>query len=150
MSQTIGILQDLVVGIDHVGICVADIGKTGTLWQSLFGIPLTGQEDVAAQNTSVAFLRTGGSAAVEFVSPMESNPGLEKFLDKRGQGMHHLAIGVSDLTEALRRLKAAEIRLIDEKPRLGAAGHLVAFLHPKAMEGTLVELIQRTKDQLGT
>ena len=82
-------------------------------------------------------------AAVELICPMPGNVGLDKFLDKRGDALHHVAFAVTDIREALARLKEAGVRLIDEEPRPGAGGHLVAFLHPKAMGGTLVELVER-------
>ena len=80
---------------------------------------------------------------MELVAPMTGNLGLEKFLAKRGAGLHHLAFAVTDIRLALERLIAAGIPLIDREPRMGARGHEVAFLHPKAAGGTLVELVQR-------
>lgn len=136
-------LDGLVVGIDHVGICVADIDAAGAAWSSLLGSPVVDREDVAAQKTTAAFVRLAEPAAVELVCPMPGNAGLEKFLAKRGDAMHHVAFAVTDIREALRRLRDSGVPLIDESPRPGAGGHLVAFLHPKAMGGTLVELVER-------
>jgi len=147
---TAPLLEGLVLGIDHVGICVLDLDEAGRAWASLLGFPMVDREDVAPAKATAAFVRVPiedgekPQCAVELVTPMAGNAGLEKFLDKRGDAMHHIAVAVSDIEEALARLKKAGVRLIDEAPRPGAGGHLVAFLHPKAMGGSLVELVQRS------
>jgi methylmalonyl-CoA/ethylmalonyl-CoA epimerase len=139
-----GVLAGLLLGIDHVGLCVADIAAAGGGWAALLGVPLTDREDVAAQKTTAAFLRMPhGAAAVELVCPMPGNTGLEKFVSQRGDAMHHIAFAVSDLGAALDRLAGAGIELIDQRPRPGAGGHQVAFLHPRALGGSLVELVER-------
>ena len=140
------LLKGLVVGIDHIGVCVADIDEAGRAWSDLLGSPVVDREDVVPQKTAASFVRMQEPAAVELVCPMPGNAGLQKFLDKRGDGMHHVAFAVTDIRAALERLKAAGVRLIDETPRPGAGGHLVAFLHPKAMGGTLVELVERNHE----
>ena len=141
---TVGLLGDLVLGIDHIGVCVKDMGRAGQAWAALLGQPLVDQEDVVSQRTTAAFVRFANqTAAVELVCPMPGNTGLDKFVAQRGDALHHIAFAVSDLHAALQRLRDADVRLIDDVPRAGASGHLVAFLHPKAMEGTLVELVQR-------
>jgi methylmalonyl-CoA/ethylmalonyl-CoA epimerase len=139
------LLQGLVLGIDHVAVCVSDLDAGAASWTELLGLPLAHREQVESQKTEAAFVDAGGEAgtALEIIAPMAGNAGLDKFLEKRGQGLHHLAIRVSDLAEALRRLDAAGVPLIDKVPRPGARGHLVAFVHPKATGGTLVELVQR-------
>jgi methylmalonyl-CoA/ethylmalonyl-CoA epimerase len=139
------LLSGLVVGIDHIGVCVGDMDEAGRAWSALLGLPLVDREDVVPQKTSAAFVRMPrkDDCAVELVCPMPGNVGLDKFLDKRGDGLHHIAFAVTDINKALDLLKQANIRLIDQAPRPGAGGHLVAFLHPKAMGGTLVELVER-------
>lgn len=138
------ILGGLVVGIDHVGVCVASVAAAGAGWSALLGLPLVDREDVAPQKTAAAFVRfPDGGAAVELVCPLPGNVGLDKFLAKRGDGLHHLAFAVTDIRAALERLAAAGVELIDRAPRAGAGGHQVAFLHPRAMGGTLVELVER-------
>jgi methylmalonyl-CoA/ethylmalonyl-CoA epimerase len=138
-------LKDLIVGIDHVGICVGGMDASAKLWADLLGVPIAHRECVDPQLTEAAFLDFAGEAtSVELVAPMEGNAGLRKFLDKRGDGLHHLAFAVTNVREALSRLAAAGVPLIDREPRPGARGHLVAFLHPKAMNGTLVELVERS------
>ncbi len=138
------LLEGLLLGIDHVGICVGDMDASAALWSELMGIAVSHRECVAPQKTEAVFVDPpDGAATVELVAPMEGNVGLEKFLAKRGDGLHHLAFAVSDIRQALARLREAGVRLIDEEPRPGARGHQVAFLHPKAMNGTLVELVER-------
>jgi methylmalonyl-CoA epimerase len=139
-----GLLGDLVLGIDHVGVCVRDLDAAGRAWTGLLGAGLVDREDVAPQKTAAGFFRFAGQdTSLELVCPLPGNAGLDGFLAKRGDAMHHIAFAVRDLKAALDRLAAAEIRLIDRAPRAGAGGHLVAFLHPKALDGTLVELVER-------
>jgi methylmalonyl-CoA/ethylmalonyl-CoA epimerase len=141
------LLEGLVIGIDHVAVCLSDMDGGAAAWAELLGLPVAHREDVVAQKTVAAFLDdprgVGQGASLELITPMAGNAGLEKFLEKRGQGLHHLAIAVTDIDEALRRLDAAGVALIDKVARPGARGHRVAFLHPKATGGTLVELVQR-------
>ena len=135
------LLKDLLLGIDHVGVCVRDLDAP--LWRDLLGLPYAHREQVEPQRTEAAFLDPApAGASVELICPMPGNVGLEKFLEKRGEGLHHLAFAVSDLRAALARLADAGVPLIDREPRPGARGHLVAFLHPRATGGVLVELVQ--------
>ncbi|WP_394847953.1 methylmalonyl-CoA epimerase [Pendulispora brunnea] len=130
--------------IDHVGVCVADIDQAAENYLSALGLVAVDRELVASQKTDVCFLRFpdgGGDASVELISP-QGNDGLEKFLTKRGAGLHHVAFEVEDIVQALAELKEKGVALIDETPRIGARGHKVAFIHPKAMGGVLVELVQ--------
>ena len=144
------LLAGLVLGIDHIGVCVDDMDAHAGLWSELTGLAIAHRECVASQKTEAAFVDLpDGGATVELVSPMEGNQGLTKFLEKRGSGLHHLAFAVRDIRQALVRLSEGGVALIDHEPRPGARGHLVAFLHPKAMSGTLVELVQRTPSRAG-
>lgn len=139
-----GLLAGLLLGIDHLGVCVSSIDDAGSGWAALLGRPMVDREVVHAQKTEVSFLRMPGKgASVELICPMPGNVGLEKFLSSRGDGFHHLALAVSDIRAALERLDVAGIELIDRSPRPGAGGHLVAFLHPRALGGSLVELVER-------
>jgi methylmalonyl-CoA/ethylmalonyl-CoA epimerase len=131
--------------IDHVAIAVADAGASATALGGLFGLTATDPEHVASQKTDVVFLESGGQTAVELCCPA-GNEGLQKFLDRRGPGLHHVCFEVDDLAAALTTLKAAGVALVDETPRLGARGHLVAFLHPRATGGVLFELCQKGGD----
>jgi methylmalonyl-CoA/ethylmalonyl-CoA epimerase len=135
--------------IDHVGICVGDMDKAIPLWLKLLtGLSQGSREVVAVQKTEAAFLdsstTSAGGAAVELIAPTPGNDGLDKFLERnKGKaGLHHLAFAVDDLAAALRELDALGIPLIDKVPRAGARGHMVGFLHPKATDGVLIELVQ--------
>ena len=127
--------------IDHVAIAVGDRDQAGVRLQGLFGLAEQAREHVADQKTDVLFLgcQGDGGAAIELVAPA-GNPGLQRFLDKRGPGLHHVCFEVEDLDGALATLKAAGVPLIDDVPRPGARGHRVAFLHPAATGGVLFEL----------
>jgi methylmalonyl-CoA/ethylmalonyl-CoA epimerase len=127
--------------IDHVAIAVADRDASAQQLAGLFGLAAGAREHVAAQKTDVAFLSADGAddTTVELCAPA-GNEALERFIAKRGPGLHHVCFEVDDLPAALASLKAAGVRLIDETPRLGARGHWVAFLHPAATGGVLFEL----------
>jgi methylmalonyl-CoA/ethylmalonyl-CoA epimerase len=130
--------------IDHVAIAVADRDASAASLTALFGLAPGARETVAAQATDVAFLHAGSAddAAIELCAPVNGAGGgaIDRFLARRGPGLHHVCFEVDDLPAALAQLKAAGVRLIDEAPRLGARGHQVAFLHPAATGGVLFEL----------
>jgi methylmalonyl-CoA/ethylmalonyl-CoA epimerase len=136
--------------IDHVAIAVADRDGCADGLTALFGLTVGAREHVAGQATDVAFLHTagadggqadadGGQTTLEICAP-KGNASLERFLARRGPGLHHVCFEVEDLRAALATLKAAGVRLIDETPRPGARGHEVAFLHPASTGGVLFEL----------
>lgn len=126
--------------IDHVAVAVSDIDAAAAAWTKLFGLAVKEREVVASQKTEAALLPLGDSN-VELISP-RGNEGLAKFLEKRGPGIHHIAVEVEGIEHALAFLKALGVPLIDETPRSGARGHKVAFVHPKATGGVLVELVE--------
>jgi methylmalonyl-CoA/ethylmalonyl-CoA epimerase len=128
--------------IDHVAIAVADRDASAASLGALFGLRPGAREHVASQATDVAFLHAGAGAddaALELCTP-RGNATLDRFLARRGPGLHHVCFAVEDLPAALAALKAAGVRLIDETPRPGARGHQVAFLHPASTGGVLFEL----------
>lgn len=126
--------------IDHVAVCVSDMDAACETYGKVFGLKPSVREVVASQNTEATLLPIG-ETSVELIAP-KGNAGLEKFLEKRGPGLHHIAIEVEGIEEALATLKALGVPLVDEAPRVGARGHKVAFLHPKATGGVLVELVE--------
>jgi len=136
-------------GLDHTAICVKDMGAAIALIEELLGQKCAHREMVASQRVSAAFFDFPNGASLELVSPEKSlggNPGLEKFLEKRGDALHHLALRVRDIDDLLRRLDAKGVPLVDKVSRPGARGHKVAFLHPKAFGGTLLELVEAHED----
>jgi len=135
----------LIRKIDHIGIAVQSIEQAAKLYEALLGLKITATEVVEEQKVKVAFLPTGDSE-VELLESTDPEGPVAKFIAARGEGIQHLAFRVDNLEEMLAALKAAGVRLIDEKPRHGAGGAKIAFLHPKETFGTLIELCER-KDQ---
>jgi len=128
--------------IDHIGIAVRDLEKTISFYRDLIGLDFKGTEEVEEQKVKVAFFPLGESK-MEFLEPTEPNSPVGKFIEKKGEGVHHLAFRVDNLEAKLEHLKAQGIELIDEKPRYGAGGARIAFLHPRSTGGVLVELCER-------
>ena len=135
--------------IDHVAIVVAERDEASAQLAALFGLTEGAREHVASQATDVTFLYPTGDAdgagcALEVCAP-RGNAALERFLDRRGPGLHHVCYEVDDLRGSLAALKSGGVRLIDEEPRPGSRGHHVGFLHPAATGGVLIELCQRSE-----
>jgi methylmalonyl-CoA/ethylmalonyl-CoA epimerase len=126
--------------IDHVAIAVEDVDAALEKYRTAFGLEVKEREVVASQKTEAALIPIGESS-LELISP-KGNDGLKKFLEKRGPGLHHVAIEVEGIEAALTFLKSIGVPLIDETPRSGARGHKVAFVHPKATGGVLIELVE--------
>ncbi|HEU4479575.1 MAG TPA: methylmalonyl-CoA epimerase [Pyrinomonadaceae bacterium] len=127
--------------IDHIGIATERLEDAAAVWQDALGLQLDSTEEVATQGVRVAMFSLGESH-IELLEPLTSNSPVGKFLEKRGPGIHHIAVQVDDIREALASLKAKGLRLIDEVPRVGAGNCLVAFIHPAAANGVLLELVQ--------
>jgi methylmalonyl-CoA/ethylmalonyl-CoA epimerase len=127
--------------LDHVGIAVADLQEALAFYRDALGLDVEPPEDVATQRVRVRFVPTGESALELLEATAEDSP-IAKFLARRGPGLHHITLRVDDLAAALAQLKARGVRLIDEAPRPGAHGSLVAFIHPASAHGVLVELMQ--------
>jgi len=130
--------------IDHVAICVKDVDEAIAQYKAVLGLDPEVREVVASQKTE-AVLLPAGETSLELISP-RGNEGLERFLEKKGPGLHHIAVEVEGIEQALATLKALGVPLVDETPRRGARGHKVAFLHPKATGGVLVELVEPDHD----
>ena len=127
--------------INHIGIAVQSIEASLPFYRDVLGMAFEGTEEVAEQKVRVAFLGVGESR-IELLEPTASDSPVAKFLEKNGEGIHHLAYEVDDLEQTLAGLKAQNVRLIDETPRRGAHGTRIAFLHPKATGSVLTELCQ--------
>lgn len=128
--------------IDHVGIVVHDIQEALKAYEAALGLPLKEIVAVPDQKVLVAFLPVGESN-VELVQPLSDDTGIARFLTQRGEGIHHICFEVEDIEAVLAQLKEHQVQLINEVPRQGAHGR-VAFVHPKAMHGVLVELVERS------
>jgi methylmalonyl-CoA/ethylmalonyl-CoA epimerase len=131
-----------ILKIDHLGIAVNSIDEGKSFWSEVLGLSFEGTETVAEQKVTTAFLPVGESE-VELLESTSADGPVAKFIEKRGQGFQHVAFRVENIDEALTELKAKGIRLIDETPRRGAGGARIAFLHPQATKGVLVELCER-------
>lgn len=126
--------------INHVAIVVENIDSALTFWKEQLGLELDHIEDVPSQASKVAFLPVG-EGEVELVEPTDPESGLAKYLEKRGEGMHHICLEVDDIDQMLTLLNEKGVRLINEKP-IDLPGRRMAFIHPKAANGVLVELYE--------
>lgn len=127
--------------LDHIGIAIEGLDEALAVWRDALGLVVEHTEDVAEQGVRVTMLPVGESQ-IELLQPLTQNSPVRKFLEKRGPGIHHIAVRVPDIEAALAQLKEKGTRLIDEKPRVGARGCLVAFVHPSSANGVLLELVQ--------
>ena len=127
--------------IDHIGIATKGIDDAATWWREALGLDVGATEEVAEQKVRVAMLSVGESR-IELLEPISADSPISKFLDKRGPGIHHIAVRVDDIRQTLAQMKGKGARLIDEEPRTGAGGCLVAFVHPSSTGGVLLELVQ--------
>jgi methylmalonyl-CoA epimerase len=128
--------------IDHIGVAVSSIEESLKFWEGVLGVKCTGVETVEDQMVKTAFLPINESE-IELLEATSPESSIAKFIEKRGAGIHHVAIRVDNLEGALADLKAKGVKLIDETPRKGAGGATIAFIHPKATGGILLELSQR-------
>jgi len=127
--------------VDHVGVAVESIDAALAIYQDALGMPLVHRETVEDQGVEAALLDVG-DGHVELLQPLGPDTAVGKFLAKRGPGLHHVAYRVGSVEETLEALQAAGVRLIDEHPRIGIRGSLVAFLHPSSTAGVLTEIVQ--------
>jgi methylmalonyl-CoA epimerase len=130
------------VKIDHIGIATRGIDETARFWREALALDITETEEVAEQKVRVAMLAIGESH-IELLEAASDDSPISKFLEKRGPGIHHIAVRVDDIRGTLAELKQKGARLIDEEPRMGARGCLVAFVHPSSTGGVLMELVQQ-------
>jgi methylmalonyl-CoA epimerase len=130
--------------INHLGIATKGIDEALKFWQDALGLENVHSEEVEEQKVRVAMLPIGDTRIELLEATSEDSP-IAKFVEKRGGGIHHIAVEVENIEESLAKLKAEGARLIDEKPRIGAEGCLIAFVHPSSTNGVLLELIQENK-----
>ena len=124
--------------LDHVGVAVSSIQESAATFEPITGASCSSIEELPEEGVNVAFV-----GSIELIEPRSSASPVARFLTRRGPGIHHVAYRVSDLRTTLQDLNTRGFQLIDEEPRLGARGHLVAFIHPRSTGGTLIELVQR-------
>jgi len=128
--------------IDHIGIATRQLEEGLAVWRDALGLRIDSTEEIAEQGVRVAMLAVG-ETHVELLEALTPDSPVGKFLAKRGPGIHHIALEIDDIAASLAELKSKGARLIDETPRVGAGGCLVAFVHPSSTDGVLLELVQR-------
>jgi methylmalonyl-CoA epimerase len=130
-------------GMDHVGVAVKNLDEAVKVYRDALGFKLGGIHVLTERKVKVAFLSSGGETGIELLEPLSSDSTIAKFLETRGEGIHHFAVKVDDLEATLEDLKRKGVTLIDEKPKAGAEGKKIAFVHPKSTHGVLLELVQQ-------
>jgi methylmalonyl-CoA epimerase len=130
--------------IDHLGIAVKAVDEAAKMYETVLGLKVTGTDQVDDQGVRVAMLDIGESR-FELLEAIREDSPIGKFVAKRGEGLHHIAVQVDNIEASLAQLKAAGVRLIDEKPRRGAHNTRVAFIHPAGTHGVLLELVEHAK-----
>ncbi len=127
--------------IDHVGVAVYSLDAVKKQYKEIFDLDPIFEETVDEQKVKVAGFKVGEST-IEYLEPTSENSPIAKYLAKKGEGLHHIALGVTDIEFVLKKINQAGLRLIDETPKIGAEGKKIAFVHPKSMNGILLELSQ--------
>lgn len=132
----------MVVGIDHIGIAVDSLDETIRLY-TILGLELEGIHVVEEQKVKVAFFSTGGETRIELLEATDAGSSVAKFIERNGEGVHHIAFKVRNIEDVLTQLKDKGLKLIDEKPRTGVGGSKIAFIHPKSTRRVLYELCEK-------
>ncbi len=136
-----------VTHIEHIGIAVRDLDSAIALYEKVYGLRCYAVEEVADQQVRTAFFIVGGTK-IELLAPTSADGPVGRFIEKKGEGVHHIAFAVQDLAAALAEAEAEGVHLIDHRPRRGAEGLAIAFLHPAATRGVLTELCERPADHV--
>ncbi len=131
--------------LEHIGIATRELDEALGFWRGALGLEVADIEEVSEQGVRVAMLPVG-ETRIELLEPTRDDSPIAKFLEKRGAGIHHIAVRVDDIRGALEKLKQSGARLIDETPRTGAGNCLIAFVHPSSAGGVLIELVEHTSE----
>jgi methylmalonyl-CoA/ethylmalonyl-CoA epimerase len=137
----IGSGENMIVGLDHIAIAVSRLDEALQIYQNILGLKLEKTMVVEDQKVRLAFL-LAGETKIELLEPTAAESTVARFIKKRGEGIHHIALKVTDIEGSLKQLKEKGIALVDEKPRVGAEGGKIAFLHPKSLKNVLIELCE--------
>ncbi|PKH49487.1 methylmalonyl-CoA epimerase [Tenacibaculum sp. Bg11-29] len=130
--------------IEHIGIAVKDLEKSNKLFAALFGEPHYKVEEVASEGVKTSFFKSGPNK-IELLEATKADSPIAKFIEKKGEGIHHIAFAVNDIKAAIKRLQKEGFTVLNETPKKGADNKLVAFLHPKTTNGVLIELCEEIK-----
>jgi methylmalonyl-CoA/ethylmalonyl-CoA epimerase len=131
------------MGIDHVGVAVKNLDEAIGVYQNILGFKLESVHVLNERKVKVAFLSSGGETRIELLEPLGVDSPVAKFLENRGEGIHHIAVKVENIDAVLEDFKRKGVVLVDDKPRIGAEGAKIAFVHPKSTKGVLLELIMK-------
>ena len=135
--------------IEHIGIAVKDLEASNALFEKLLGVPHYKIEEVASEGVRTSFFKSGPNK-IELLEATKPDSPIAKYLEKKGEGIHHIAFAVEDIVSEIQRLKGEGFLVLNETPKKGADNKLVAFLHPKGTNGVLVELCQEIKESEGS
>ncbi len=136
---------DMFGGMDHVGIAVRNLDEAIAVYRDVLGFKLHWVQTLVERRVRVAFFSTGGQTNIELLEPLGNDSTIAKFLESRGEGIHHFALKVENIESVLDQLKKSKVVLIDETPKAGAEGSRIAFVHPKSTKGVLLELCERPR-----
>jgi methylmalonyl-CoA epimerase len=131
-----------IIGVDHIGIAVKNLNEILDFYTEVLGLKSTGSEEVGEQKARTVFIPVGNTE-IELLESTSPEGPIAKFIEKKGEGIHHIALRVENIEKALEELKGRDIKLIDQSPRYGAGGAKIAFIHPKATKGVLLEISQK-------
>lgn len=129
--------------IEHIGIAVRDLEQSLDLWTSMLNLEIRGIEEIMERGVKLAHLELEEGPSIELVTPCGEDSPLEKFLDEKGEGIHHFSLEVENVESVMQKLKAQGIQFVHDKPQKGAEGSLIAFIHPRNFNGVLIELKQK-------
>ena len=131
-----------ILGIEHIGVAVSDLNQASSFWGKVLNILHTHTEEVQSEKVSTKIYDTN-KGKIELLSPLSPNSLIEKFINKKGSGIHHVCLEVDDINAAIIELKKEKIILLNDKPKIGAEGFKIVFIHPKSTGGVLVELAEK-------
>jgi len=131
------------VGMDHVGVAVKNLDEAIDVYRDVLGFKLEAVHVLTERKVRVAFFSTGGETDIELLEPIDSDSPVAKFLESRGEGIQHIAVRVKNIEAVLAELKRKGVMLVDDKPKAGAEGAKIAFVHPKSTKGVLMELVEK-------
>ena len=134
--------MQVIEGLDHIGIAVKNLDEALEIYEGILGLEAEKVCAFLEQRVKIAFL-LAGETRIELLEPLDNKGPVARFIEKRGEGVHHLAFNVTDIEAALQSIKEKGIALVDETPRIGAEGFKIAFLHPKSTKNVLVELCEK-------
>ncbi|WML45214.1 methylmalonyl-CoA epimerase [Neobacillus sp. PS3-40] len=132
----------MVKKVDHIGVAVQSLEKALPFYTEVLKLPLLAIEEVESEKVKVAFLQVGDTK-IELLEPTSNESPIAKFIEKRGEGIHHIALGVESIQERMNEIKSKGLRMIQDEPKIGAGGSKVAFVHPKSTFGVLFELCEK-------